>query len=220
MNIDENMFSPNRMLSTIFLSFSLSILLCEGISYPKPHNCGIYECPSYEVVYSQKEFEIRNYTSATWLSTKDIVSKSFNDATVQGFRKVFSYITGKNKEGKRIKMTAPVLVNVVPPTDSNSDSKLVVYYYVPQEFQKKPPVSDELLPLNLPTNKLVAVRRFGGFVNDSIIGPNSEVNTLRNSLEGTTYQGKYNSSSFSVAIYNAPFEIINRVNEILLSFVD
>ena len=59
-----------------------------------------YEEANYEVVKENKEYEIRKYSDRLVIETNSIEGN--------GFRKLFNYISGNNKEKKEIKMTVPV----------------------------------------------------------------------------------------------------------------
>lgn len=115
-------------------------------------------------------------------------------------------------------MTAPVVTNVL----SSSHPSFVVNFYVPKENQAKPPPANDLTVQRWKTAH-AAVRQFGGYVNDLNVA--KEVASLKASLNGTKWsdaitksQKANNASVYSVAQYNAPFEIFNRVNEILFFF--
>lgn len=81
------------LFSGRWTGFLLVMLACLSLSvresaatggFPKPPICKTLECPSYKVVYSGKDFEIRSYPNALWISTS-INSSSFEAATNQGF---------------------------------------------------------------------------------------------------------------------------------------
>ncbi|KAK3018257.1 hypothetical protein RJ639_004492 [Escallonia herrerae] len=210
-----------RLLLLLVASLPLFGQLCEGVGYEQPASCGRLECPAYQVDHTQKEFEIRRYEPATWVGTPAINSSSFKDATATGFNILFSYIQGKNKEGARINMTAPVVVDIYAST-GNTTFKL--YFYVPKKYELNPPLSDQVHPARLPVPPLnyAAVRRFGGFMDDNSVV--KEASALKNSLKGTPWEstvvekfvGLPDLPSYTVAGYNSPFEHEDRVNEILL----
>ena len=59
--------------------------------------CDVLECPSYNVVHEETDFEIRRYHNATWVETEAFQDVSFVKATYRGFhRSVFPFpIKGK-----------------------------------------------------------------------------------------------------------------------------
>ncbi|MBA0862509.1 hypothetical protein Goshw_009446 [Gossypium schwendimanii] len=136
---------------------------------------------------------------------------------------LFAYIRGNNDAAVKMNMTAPVLVNIHPRTGHLQNSTYVVHFYMPQKFQRNPPLSAEAQPVELPQHKYAAVRRFGGFMDDSNISV--QLSALKKSLKDT---GRDKSSAsnqhsgrallYSAAGYNSPFEHENRVNEVMLWF--
>lgn len=65
----------------------LAALLSKGqsLGYEKSPSCGSLACPSYEVLHSQEDFEIRSYKAAVWMSTPPINSSSYKEAANMGF---------------------------------------------------------------------------------------------------------------------------------------
>ncbi|XP_039163155.1 heme-binding protein 2 [Eucalyptus grandis] len=208
----------------IFTVASLLAVGCEGKGvggYEEAANCKQIECAPYEVVLSQDEFEIRRYENASWVATPPINSTSYADAINKGFGILFSYIQGNNKQGAKVEMTGPVLVDVFPSTGPFCNSPFVVHFYMPKKYQPDPPLSDQVHPVRMPgSHTYAAVKRFGGFSNDSNIpaqaaaldkslkaAEGNDTNVLRNHKRVT--------ASYSVAGYNSPFDIFNHVNEVI-----
>ena len=70
------------------LVLSLGVFdVCEGKGkgYEEAVNCKRLECAPYEVVHSQKDYEIRSYTTSMWISTPPLNSSSYKDAVGRGF---------------------------------------------------------------------------------------------------------------------------------------
>ncbi|TYH96212.1 hypothetical protein ES332_A12G163100v1 [Gossypium tomentosum] len=208
----------------VLLVLSASVVeQIEGKGYEKPLNCGHLECAPYTIIHSHPEFEIRSYSKATWVATPPISSSSYTYAVSIDFKMLFAYIRGNNDAAVKMNMTAPVLVNIHPRTEHLQNSTYVVHFYMPQKFQRNPPLSAEAQPVELPQHKYAAVRRFGGFMDDSNISV--QLSALKKSLKGT---GRDKSSAsiqhsgrfllYSAAGYNSPFEHENRVNEVMLWF--
>ncbi|KAF3791085.1 Heme-binding protein 2 [Nymphaea thermarum] len=189
--------------------------------YGIPLNCKSLECPLYEVVTRQSEFEIRHYKAPVWMSTPSINTTSYTQATSQGFGTLFAYIEGKNHDNVKIQMTVPVLIQVLPSTGPFCNSSFVVSFYVPKKYQTSPPLSTEVHAVRWPAGRYAAVRRFGGFMNETTIP--MEAAALKQSLQGTSWASDVASrgktpSTYWVAGYNSPFEYENRVNEVLFIF--
>ena len=60
-----------------------------------------YEEANYEIIKSNKVYEIRKYSDRLAIETSTSSQNS-------GFRKLFNYISGKNETKEKIKMTTPV----------------------------------------------------------------------------------------------------------------
>lgn len=187
-----------------------------------PPNCKRIECPEYDVIHVGNGFEIRRYNSSTWMSTSAIDDISFVGATRTGFLKLFDYIQGKNQYNQKIEMTAPVMTQVKPSDGPFCSSSFVVSFYIPKENQANPPPAKGLHVQKWGVTYL-AVRQFGGFVKDTDVG--QEAATLHDSLAGTVWSDAIDKSHagedttlYTVAQYNSPFEFNNRVNEIWLTF--
>ncbi|KAL2476539.1 SOUL heme-binding family protein [Abeliophyllum distichum] len=214
------------------LSFLLSLLSSSNLSLLPgnhgekvgvfPPTCNRIECPSYDVIHTGNGFEIRRYNSTMWISTSPIDDISLVGATRTAFLRLFGYIQGNNSNKQKIEMTAPVITEVKPSDGPFCASSFVVSFYVPKENQPNPP-SAKGLHVQKWGPTYVAVRQFGGFVNDDQVG--EEAASLYASVAGTiwsdaidkSYSGE-NSTEYIVAQYNSPFEFRNRVNEIWLTF--
>ncbi|KAL3625306.1 hypothetical protein CASFOL_030760 [Castilleja foliolosa] len=182
-------------------------------AYPTVANCKTNECPSYTVVHSQNEFEIRSYKEAAWVSGPKIPSNSYKTASNEGFLILFSYIQGNNKERVKINMTIPVFVEVKYKT-------YTTFFYVPQKYQSgtplPEPISSDVTQVKIPKQKYAAVRRFDGVITDDKLP--TEFVELKKGLQGTPYQRAAAFDSFIVAGYNSPFEPFDLVNEIIIFF--
>ena len=90
-----------------------------------------YEETNYEVVKENKIYEIRKYPNRLVIET--------NSVQGNGFRKLFNYISGNNKENEEIKMTVPV-------TQEIKNENMTMQFYLPSKFNKdnapKPVVSE------------------------------------------------------------------------------
>ena len=64
-------------------------------------NAMAYEEANYEIVKTNKVYEIRKYSDRLAIETATSNQNS-------GFRKLFNYISGNNETNEKIKMTTPV----------------------------------------------------------------------------------------------------------------
>ncbi|XP_010476843.1 PREDICTED: heme-binding protein 2-like [Camelina sativa] len=190
-----------------------------------PPSCNRIECPSYELVHSGNEYEIRRYNTTAWVSTKPIQDISFVDATISAFFELFAYIQGMNEYNQKIEMTAPVIAQVLPSDGPFCKSSFVVSFYVPKKNQPDPAPAENL-QIQKWSSRYVAVRQFGGFVSNDGLG--EEAAALDSSLKGTAWAnaiakskkegGVGSDADYTVAQYNSPYEFTGRVNEIWFPF--
>ncbi|XP_049385842.1 uncharacterized protein LOC125849935 [Solanum stenotomum] len=189
-----------------------------------PPTCQRIECPNYDVIESGKDYEIRRYNSPMWMSTEPIDDISFVSATRTGFLRLFMYIQGKNDKHEKIEMTAPVMTQVKPSDGPLCSTSFVVSFNVPKNNQQNPPSAEGLHPQKWNESSYAAVRQFSGFVVDADIP--KEAAALSASIAGTKWaaaieksRSKDNSTLYTVAQYNSPFEFRGRVNEMWFTFV-
>tara|TARA_B100001059_G_C17439054_1_gene381732 strand:- start:35 stop:571 length:537 start_codon:yes stop_codon:yes gene_type:complete len=124
------------------------------------------EEPSFEIIQSNADYEIRQY------GDRLAVEVAFTNES-SGFRYLFNYISGENTTSEELSMTAPVTQSAkidmtVPVTQFSKDNKMVMQFYLPSKF------SIENAPI--PTNKRVnlvtidggyyAVLKYSGRVSD------------------------------------------------------
>ncbi|KAG5597490.1 hypothetical protein H5410_038722 [Solanum commersonii] len=173
-----------------------------------PPNCQRIECPNYDVIESGKDYEIRRYNSPMWMSTEPIDDISFVSATRTGFLRLFMYIQGKNDKNEKIEMTAPVMTQVKPSDGPLCSTSFVVSFNVPKKNQPNPPSAEGLHP----KNGTKVVMPWSGNSVDFIAGTKWAA-----AIEKS--QSKDNSTLYTVAQYNSPFEFRGRVNEMWFTFV-
>jgi hypothetical protein len=110
-----------------------------------PWFCHGIECPPFTVLETNKSstppWELRSYPSALWVSTnlEFATGEELEQATYEGFRRLFAYIAGANAEEEKVEMTAPVLNEITPGQGPFCKSNLTLAFYVPQAFQTDGP---------------------------------------------------------------------------------
>ena len=161
-----------------------------------------YEEANYEVIKENKEYEIRKYSDRLVIETNSIKGN--------GFRKLFNYISGNNKESKEIKMTIPV-------TQVVKNGNMTMQFYLPLKFNKdnapKPSNSDiEILTIE---GGYYAVIKYSGRSSDKNFLKNKDI------LEKQLIQDNIKIISPPIkASYNSPFtlpmlkrnEVMYRIN--------
>ena len=157
---------------------------------------------TYNVVKSFDAFEIRAYEPFFIVSvkTQEMVGSG-------GFRYLFNYISGENKEGKEIPMTAPVLNRI-----SVEDSSMA--FVMPEDFSEEnipKPIQEALKIIEMPSG-YYAVLSFKGFNNQSKI--EKKIKALQELLEKENLEKQ---SDFYLARFDPPFTLPPlRRNEILV----
>lgn len=96
----------------IFFGFFLLILIIFWrINIPRT------ETPKYKIMKKQGSIEVREYDSLIVAETE--VEGEREEAIRQGFRRIASYIFGKNCSSEKIRMTAPVCQQSIQKIDMN-----------------------------------------------------------------------------------------------------
>ncbi len=164
------------------------------------------ETQAYTVLKNDKDFEIRKYPPAT-MATISMQAKSYKELSSNGFRTLASFIFGGNEQKKKIAMTSPVYMDI-------SDSGSSMSFVMPSEYAKDDlPVPDNrAIKIETTPEEYVAAIQFGGYANDEDI--KKYANQLENALKakGIEYYG-----NFRFLGYNAPYQVLDRKNEIIIS---
>lgn len=111
----------------------------------------------YEVVAEHPGFEVRRYPTHHVAET--VVAGSFEGAGNTAFRSLFRYITGRNRAGTKIAMTAPVVQE-----GADSAGRFVVSFVMPQQYADEPPpapADPDVRVRRVPAH-LAAAARFSG----------------------------------------------------------
>lgn len=160
----------------------------------------------YQVIKTEKDFEIRMYPPAT-MATVTMAAKSYKELSSNGFRKLASFIFGGNKANKSIAMTSPVHMDI-----KNSGSSMS--FVMPSNYTKDnlPKPNDASITIQTTAKEYVAAIQFGGYANDGEI--KKYATKLEDALKanGIEYYG-----NFRFLGYNAPYEVLNRKNEVIVS---
>lgn len=162
------------------------------------------EMPEYEVLKTYGDVEVRKYPNMVVAKTS-LNSNSFENSGSQGFRTIANYIFGGNETNQKIAMTAPVVMSM---GDSAS-----MYFVMPKQYSK------QVLPRPLgagvviaeEASKTLAVLRFGGYSSDRDI--RKYCDKLKQELEK---QGVKSKGSYMYMGYNAPWDVVNRRNEVAI----
>ncbi len=166
------------------------------------------EMPDYRVIKKYESVEIRQYPAMVIAQT--MLSKSTNEQQMNGgFRVIAGYIFGGNERNQKIAMTAPVVMKM---GDSAS-----MYFMMPKQYSStelpKPNSND--VKIVEEKARVMAVIRYGGFSSDDKIKKYTD--------ELAAIVAKYNlktSGPYMYMGYNAPWDVINRRNEIAIEVLE
>jgi hypothetical protein len=191
-----------------FLWISLTIVVVAGIgllilSFTSKN----IETPKYKVIKTYDEVEVRLYPKMVVAKT-NLADKSFDNQGSNGFRTIAGYIFGGNEKNEKIAMTAPVVMNM---GDSAS-----MYFVMPKSYDKAelPTPNSKNVQIVEVAEKTLAVITYGGFSSDE------KIEKHRKQLEQILQKNKLQTKgAFMYMGYNAPWDIINRKNEVAIEVV-
>jgi len=168
------------------------------------------EQPDYKIIKKDNEFEIRQYTN--FLTATVETEGERDEAISKGFRILFKYISGENKNKESISMTVPVMQK------SSGDKKWNISFVVPKKFDTKnvpQPDNQNVKIKNNPDFKVVAITFSGLFSNDNI---------KENEIKIRNYIKENNLKIEEPAIYagyNAPWTLwFLKRNEVLFKLTN
>ncbi|NBX87804.1 MAG: heme-binding protein [Bacteroidetes bacterium] len=163
---------------------------------------GDIETPDYKVVKTIGDVEIREYPKMIVAKTS-LTSSSFDNSGSNGFRTIAGYIFGGNQGNQKIAMTSPVVMNM-------GDSA-TMYFVMPKQYQKEqlPTPNSASVEIVEEAPKTLAVIKYGGFSSDE------KIKRYCKKLEGTLTQNSIQwKGGFMYMGYNAPWDVVNRRNEV------
>lgn len=158
----------------------------------------------YKVEKKYNNFEIRVYESRLFTSVK-LPSGNYKDVSSKGFSILAGYIFGGNEENEKISMTSPVSMSL--------EDSMTMMFLVPQKYEKSklPKPNQSSIEFREEPSKRMAAISFGGWANDEKIEEYKKKLKKALELEGISYTNK-----FYFFGYNAPYEVFNRKNEIVV----
>lgn len=192
-------------MKIVFIVFAtlIAILIISQVYFAMA--AGKTETQPYQIIKTEKDFEVRLYPEAT-MATVSMHAKSYKELSSAGFRKLASFIFGGNQSKKSIAMTSPVHMDI-----NNSESSMS--FVMPSNYTKDnlPKPNDSSITIETTAKEYIAAIKFGGFANDEEI--KKYATKLENALKanGIDYHG-----NFRFLGYNAPYELLNRRNEVIV----
>ena len=168
------------MKKILLILISISILSSQTMAY---------EEANYKIIKENKNYEIRKYSDRLVIET--------NSTEGNGFRKLFNYISGNNKENKEIKMTVPV-------TQEFKNGNMTMQFYLPSKFNKDnvpKPFNPEIKILNIEGGYYAAIK-YSGRSSDKNFLKNKEILEKELKKDNITILGLPIRAS-----YNSPFTL-------------
>ena len=173
----------------IFVAVGLLFLLAAWFMVPM-----FLEQPKYKILKKEGQFEIRSYEDILMSSVR--VTGSQYQALRKGFRPLVKYISGKERDGEKISMTAPVI-------QSTSDRKesFTVSFSMPSKYQVDniPKSRNSEIFFEEVGSYRAAVIRFSGRANEELLDLKSY--ELRQWIEANGYSSV---STAKYLFYNDP----------------
>ena len=158
----------------------------------------------YKVTKVYDNFEIRNYESTLFTSVK-LSTKNYKESSSKGFSILAGYIFGDNDKNEKIAMTSPVAMTL--------EDSMTMLFMVPKKFEKETlpqPNQAEIVFKNEPA-KTVAAITFNGWADDEKIERYKQDLKLALDAQKIPYTNR-----FYFLGYNAPYEVFNRKNEVIV----
>ena len=161
----------------------------------------------FSVVKKYQQFEIRNYEASLFTSVK-LASNKYENTSSQGFSILGGYIFGGNETNEKIAMTSPVVMSL--------EDSMDMMFMVPRNLKKEnlPKPNQSQIEFKEVPAKTVAAISFGGWANSEKIEKYKQKLIAALDDEGITYSNK-----FYVLGYNAPYEVLNRKNEVIVELI-
>ena len=161
---------------------------------------------TYPYVVNKKydTFEIRSYEATLFTSVK-LSTKGYKNSSSKGFSILAGYIFGGNERNEKIAMTSPITMTL--------EDSMTMMFMVPKELKKEmlPKPNQSLIEFKEEPAKTVAAISFNGWANDKKIEKFKQELKSALDAEGIPY-----SDRFYFLGYNAPYEVFNRKNEVIV----
>jgi len=162
------------------------------------------ETYAFTIIDSYETIEIRQYEASLFTSVQ-MPSNNYRKTSSKGFSVLAGYIFGGNDKEEKIAMTSPV-------TMSLKDS-ITMLFIVPKKYTRDnlPIPNDSSIEFKDIPEKKVAAISFVGWANDSKIA-----SFKKKLIDVLNSKGIKYTDNFYFLGYNAPMEVFNRKNEIIV----
>jgi hypothetical protein len=190
-----------KIVTTVLVVIALAFTVVQLYFINAQRNIETYP---YVIKKKYKQFEIRSYSSTIFTTVK-LSKTGYKDSSSEGFTILAGYIFGNNEKNEIIAMTSPVSMSL--------EDSTTMMFMVPSKFTKDmlPKPNQSGIAFKEEPAKNVAAIGFGGWANDAKIEKYKQHLKAALDAEGIKY-----SNRFYFFGYNAPYEIFNRKNEIIV----
>jgi hypothetical protein len=162
------------------------------------------ETYSFKVVETYDKFEIRTYEATLFTSVK-LPMNEYKAVSSKGFSILAGYIFGGNNTNEKIAMTSPVSMSL--------EDSMTVMFMVPRDLKKEnlPRPDETQIEFREEPAKTVAAISFKGWADSE------KIEAYRSELIAALDAEKIPySDRFYYLGYNAPYELFNRKNEVIV----
>jgi hypothetical protein len=166
------------------------------------------ETPEYKVLKTIEDVEIRLYPNMIVAKTA-LPGNSFDKQGSAGFRTIAGYIFGGNEKSQKIAMTSPVVMSI-------GDSA-TMYFVMPKSYKQTdlPTPNSPQVKIVEESAKTLAVITYGGFSSDE------KIENHRSKLAAILTKNEIKTKGdFMYMGYNAPWDVIDRKNEVAIEVVE
>jgi len=158
----------------------------------------------YVIHKKYSTFEIRDYEKTLFTSVT-LKTKGYKNSSSKGFSILAGYIFGGNERNEKISMTSPVTMTL--------EDSMTMKFMVPRNLKKEmlPKPNQSRIEFEEEPAKTVAAISFSGWANDKKIEKYKQ--KLKSALD---FEGIAHTDKFYYFGYNAPYEVFNRKNEVIV----
>lgn len=185
------------LIGVVLITFTVTQLF----AYNSQRNI---ETQPYSINKKYNTFEIRDYEETLFTYVK-LSTSGYENSSSKGFSILAGYIFGGNERDEKISMTSPVTIKL--------EDSMTMMFMVPKKLKKEmlPKPNKSLIKFKEEPAKTVAAISFNGWANDKKIEKYKQKLQSALDAEGIAY-----TERFYFLGYNAPYEVFNRKNEVIV----
>lgn len=191
-------------MKTLYIILGILLILFIGIQLFAINSQKNIETYPYTVTKKYNTFEIRTYPATLFISVQ-LSGNKYKESSNKGFSILAGYIFGGNEKNEKIAMTSPVSMSL--------DDSMTMMFMVPKKFKKEtlPKPNQSEITFREEPAKTVAAISFSGWADDEKIAKFKQELIAALKTENIKHTNR-----FYFLGYNAPYEVFNRKNEIIV----